>query len=114
MRSDIVSLQTSDVSRRLSYRERCTDVKLELDLKEKNKVTKLLSIKTAADLLSISPWTVRSYIKTGKLRPVRLGRRVLLEESELERFVAFSKARPIANEGSEELTTPVQLEGLNA
>jgi len=60
-------------------------------LKEKNKVTKLLSIKTAADLLSISPRTVRSYTSTGKLKPVRLGRRVLLAEAELERLIAESQ-----------------------
>ena len=38
----------------------------------------LLDIAKAAKALSISPWTVRSYIRSGKLRPVRLGRRVLL------------------------------------
>jgi len=51
----------------------------------------LKSVEEAAGLLGISPWTVRSYIHDGKLRPVRLGRRVLLEEAELERFVARSK-----------------------
>jgi len=48
----------------------------------------LRSIEEAAGLLGISPWTVRSYVKTGKLKPVRLGRRVLLAEDELERLVA--------------------------
>jgi excisionase family DNA binding protein len=51
----------------------------------------LYDVISAARLLSISPWTVRSYIHNGKLRPVRLGRRVLLEEAELERFVADGK-----------------------
>jgi excisionase family DNA binding protein len=51
----------------------------------------LHNINSAARLLSISPWTVRSYIHNGKLKPVRLGRRVLLEEAELERFVAEGK-----------------------
>ncbi len=51
----------------------------------------LRSIEEAARLLGISPWTVRAYIKTGKLKPVRLGRRVLVEEAELERFVAENK-----------------------
>jgi excisionase family DNA binding protein len=41
----------------------------------------LKSVEEAAGLLGISPWTVRSYIKTGKLKPVRLGRRVLVEGS---------------------------------
>ena len=53
-----------------------------------NAMTKLLNIEAAAELLSISKWTVRAMIRSGKLRPVRLGRRVLLAESELERLVA--------------------------
>ena len=52
----------------------------------------LLDIDSTAQLLSLSPWTVRGYIREGKLIPVRLGRRVLLEEAELERFVAQAKA----------------------
>ena len=52
----------------------------------------LLDIDSTAQLLSLSPLTVRSYIRKGKLLPVRLGRRVLLEESELERFIAQAKA----------------------
>ena len=71
----------------------------------------LRSVEETAELLGISIWTVRGYIRSGMLQPVRLGRRVLLEESELERFVAFSKAEPIANNGAE--ATPVQVEGLN-
>jgi excisionase family DNA binding protein len=51
----------------------------------------LMSIDKAAELLSISKWTVRHYIRSGKFRPVRLGRRVLLEEMELERLVAEGK-----------------------
>jgi excisionase family DNA binding protein len=49
----------------------------------------LKSVEEAAELLGISPWTVRSYIRDGKLKPVRIGRRVLVEEAELERFVAL-------------------------
>jgi excisionase family DNA binding protein len=47
----------------------------------------LKSVEEAAALLGISKWTVRNYIQTGKLKPVRLGRRVLLSEDELERLV---------------------------
>ena len=47
----------------------------------------LKSIEEAAGLLGISKWTVRAYIKAGKLRPVRLGRRVLVREEELERLI---------------------------
>lgn len=48
----------------------------------------LLSIDKAAEKLGLSPWTLRLYLRQGKLRPVRIGRRVLLEEAELSRFIA--------------------------
>jgi excisionase family DNA binding protein len=47
----------------------------------------LVPINKAAELLGISPWTVRKWLHGKKLRSVRLGRRVLLEESELRRVV---------------------------
>jgi len=66
----------------------------------------LMSIEKAAELLSISKWTVRDYIRSGKLRPVRLGRRVLLSESELERLVTESQqpreAGAVTNETNSE------------
>ena len=52
----------------------------------------LHDINSTARLLAISPWTVRLYVRQGRLRAVRIGRRVLLEEGELERFVAGAKA----------------------
>jgi len=59
----------------------------------------LKSVDEAAELLRISKWTVRSYIKAGKLKPVRLGRRVLIEEAELERIVASGKTNARLEEG---------------
>jgi excisionase family DNA binding protein len=47
----------------------------------------VLDIKEAAHALSLSPWTIRRYITDGKLKPVRIGRRVLIEPSELQRLV---------------------------
>jgi excisionase family DNA binding protein len=47
----------------------------------------LMSVEKAAETLGISPWTVRAYLREGKLQPVRIGRRVLLQPTELERFV---------------------------
>lgn len=52
----------------------------------------LHDVHSAAKLLAISHWSVRSYISTGKLQPVRIGRRILLEEEEIARFVAEAKA----------------------
>jgi len=48
----------------------------------------LKSVKGAAGLLGLSHWTVRKDIREGNLKVVRIGRRVLIEEEELERFVA--------------------------
>lgn len=52
----------------------------------------LYDIKAAAQLLAVSPWTVRAYIRDGKLQPVRLGRLVRLDEEELQKFVADAKS----------------------
>ncbi len=53
----------------------------------------LHDIKSAARLLALSPFTIRMWIRQGKLSAVRLGRRVLVEEAELERFVAQAKSQ---------------------
>jgi excisionase family DNA binding protein len=52
---------------------------------------RLYDVKDAAEILAISPWTVRAYIRNGKLRPIRMGRLVRLDEQELEQFVAGAK-----------------------
>lgn len=53
----------------------------------------LYDVKAAAQALAVSPWTIRAYIRDGKLKPVRLGRLVRLEEAELERFVSQAQAK---------------------
>lgn len=58
---------------------------------------KLYDVKQAAAILAISPWTIRAYIRDGKLQPVRMGRLVRLDEQELENFVSEAKV-PIAVE----------------
>jgi excisionase family DNA binding protein len=52
---------------------------------------RLHDVNSAARMLAISPWTVRAYIRQGKLRPVRIGRLVRLDQEELMRFVASGK-----------------------
>jgi len=54
-------------------------------------MTPLHDVKGAAQLLAVSPWTVRAYIRQGKLHPVRIGRLVRLDEQELQNFVAEAK-----------------------
>jgi excisionase family DNA binding protein len=55
-------------------------------MKDKNR--DLLSVEDAARRLGLRPVTVRKWVSGRKLGCVRLGRRVLLSEHELERFIA--------------------------
>jgi excisionase family DNA binding protein len=65
----------------------------------------LFNVKDAANLLAVSPWTIRAYIRDGKLRPVRIGRLVRLDEQELHRFVVEAKGlRDVAPNESKENT----------
>ena len=61
---------------------------------------KLYDIRNAAQMLAVSPWTVRAYIREGKLCPIRIGRLVRLDEQELERFVGTAKVSPITQDQS--------------
>jgi len=51
----------------------------------------LLNCEQAAELLGISPWTVRKWLSTNKLRYVRLGRRVLIEPGEIRRIIDLGR-----------------------
>jgi len=46
-----------------------------------------IGIRDAAKAVGLSVWTLRSWIRQGKLRFVRLGRRVLIEPAELQRLI---------------------------
>jgi excisionase family DNA binding protein len=52
----------------------------------------LLTIETAAEVLGISPWTVRAYIRDSKLHAVHIGRLVRIEQAEVRRFIEQAKA----------------------
>jgi excisionase family DNA binding protein len=52
----------------------------------------LIGVRAAAAALGLSHWTIRQYIRVGKMHAVRLGRRVLVEPSELEKLVAAARA----------------------
>jgi len=54
-------------------------------------MNRLVDLKEAGHLLGLSVWTVRAYVKAGKLVPIRFGRRILLEVSELERLIEQSR-----------------------
>jgi excisionase family DNA binding protein len=51
----------------------------------------LLSLKEAAQVLGVSFWSIRRLISLGKPVPVHVGRRVLLEPSTIEAFIAANR-----------------------
>jgi excisionase family DNA binding protein len=46
-----------------------------------------IGVKEAAASLGISHWSIRKMIRQGRLRAVRIGRRVLIEPAELKRLI---------------------------
>jgi excisionase family DNA binding protein len=51
-------------------------------------IPQLLTLLELAERLRVSPHTVRSWVRKGKLRPVRLCRRLLFHPDEVSRFLA--------------------------
>lgn len=54
-------------------------------------VPQLLTLIAVAKTLCVSPHTVRSWVKKGKLRPIRLCRRLLFHPGEVARFLAAAQ-----------------------
>jgi excisionase family DNA binding protein len=53
-----------------------------------------IGLKEASSSLGLSHWTLRQYIRQGRIKAVRIGRRVLLEPSELRRLVEQGRLEP--------------------
>jgi hypothetical protein len=47
----------------------------------------LLKIEDAARLVGRTHWTLRQDVKAGKLKCVRIGRRIMIEPSEIRRLI---------------------------
>ena len=54
-------------------------------------VPKLLTLTAVAETLSVSPHTVRMWVRKGRLQPVRICRRLLFSPGEITRFLAGAK-----------------------
>jgi excisionase family DNA binding protein len=54
--------------------------------------SRLVSLRQAAGYLSVSYWTVRNWVETGKLSAIRLGPKLIrIERSDLDRFIGERK-----------------------
>jgi excisionase family DNA binding protein len=51
-------------------------------------VPQLLTLLAVAKALCVSPHTVRSWVRKGRLRPIRLCRRLLFHPDDITRFLA--------------------------
>jgi excisionase family DNA binding protein len=51
----------------------------------------LMTIDQTAEFMGLSAWTVRYWIRMGKLPSVKFGRRILIEREELNRLVAENR-----------------------
>lgn len=61
----------------------------------------LLSIERTAEMLSVSPWTVRAWITQGRLGSAKLGSRRLVPQSEIEKLISDASV-PALPEHTEE------------
>ena len=68
------------------YDKKCMESTV-LPPKEQIMVEPLETIESAAKILSLSPWTIRLYVRQGKIRPVRIGRRIAIEQAEIRRLI---------------------------
>jgi len=48
---------------------------------------RLLTLLAVADMLQLSPHTIRSFVRKGKLYPVRICRRLLFDPADVQRLV---------------------------
>jgi hypothetical protein len=54
-------------------------------------VEPLLSLEEAARIIRRTHWSMRKYVAEGRIRGVRIGRDLLIEPSELRRFIAEAR-----------------------
>ena len=57
------------------------------------------NIQEAAQRLAISPLTLRAWIRQRRLPHVKLGRRVLLDSADVERFINANKVKAVSVDG---------------
>jgi hypothetical protein len=58
-----------------------------MDVSSYRQVRLLWSVKDTANALGMSHWTVRFYTRSGQLRSVRIGRRVMVDPDDVIRLI---------------------------
>jgi excisionase family DNA binding protein len=61
-------------------------------------LTKLLTVKQAAEILKVSRWRVYELISLGRLRAEKLGRDLVIKEEDLKAVAVRKNGRPRKNE----------------
>ena len=51
-------------------------------------VARLLTLAAVAEALAVSPHTVRMWVRKGRLRPLRICRKLLFTQDEIARFIS--------------------------
>ena len=62
-------------------------------------IQRLLSIDEAAARLGVSKYTLRGWLFQRRLPHVKLGRRVLVDPNDLDRFIETSRVKAVAFDG---------------
>lgn len=57
---------------------------------------RLLILVEVADLLRVSPHTVRAWVRKGRLQPLRICRRLLFDPAEVSRFLTETRSTEMA------------------
>ena len=57
------------------------------------------TIDETAEFFGISPWSIRAMVRDGKLASVKVGRRRLIENAEIQRFINECKKEKSAGDG---------------
>jgi excisionase family DNA binding protein len=56
-------------------------------------IQRSLDVNGSAELLRVSPYTIRSWIRKGVLRATKLGRLVRIEPTEVKKLIAAGRAK---------------------
>ncbi len=74
-------------------------------------VPQLLTLLAVAKALCVSPYTVRAWVRKGKLHPVRICRRLLFDPAEVARFLSDAREVKASTAGG---VTIEALQAINA